>query len=91
MCDPSRDTQKWSFEKYDAQRLAKWDQAGPGLQLLDLPSLSFFRSIVRKSLIPIVKKKRKKKIKVVGQQSGSPGKCETSGVVFNIEVNLMDG
>ncbi|ROT71654.1 hypothetical protein C7M84_010013 [Penaeus vannamei] len=31
MCDPSRDTQKWSFEKYDAQRLAKWDQAGPGL------------------------------------------------------------
>lgn len=61
MCDPSRDTQKWSFEKYDAQRLAKWDQAGPGLQLLDLPSLSFFRSIVRKSLIPIVKKKEKKK------------------------------
>lgn len=31
MCDPNRDTQKWSFEKYDAQRLAKWDQAGPGL------------------------------------------------------------
>lgn len=31
MCDPNRDTQKWRFEKFDAQRLAKWDQAGPGL------------------------------------------------------------
>ncbi|KAG7160294.1 Polypeptide N-acetylgalactosaminyltransferase-like 6-like [Homarus americanus] len=28
-CSPEKETQKWIFEHFDAERLAKWDKAGP--------------------------------------------------------------
>lgn len=31
ICDSAKDTQRWTFEKFDAERLAKWDQNGPDL------------------------------------------------------------
>ncbi|XP_066942249.1 putative polypeptide N-acetylgalactosaminyltransferase 10 [Macrobrachium rosenbergii] len=30
-CDPEKKSQKWIFEKFDAERLANWDSAGPNL------------------------------------------------------------
>lgn len=31
VCDSTKDTQRWTFEKFDAERLAKWDQNGADL------------------------------------------------------------
>lgn len=29
VCDPTKDTQRWKFDKFDAERLEKWNQNAP--------------------------------------------------------------